>query len=70
MITGPMNTFQNISNTFFSLPEPKAQVSFSDQDLSVVRRCCCKLFTLSSSSKFRTIAYTHERILYGILTVE
>ena len=48
----------------FSSPEPKAQVSFSDQSLSVVRRrrrrrrwrwrCCwrCygKLFTFSSSS--------------------
>ena len=39
----------------FSSPEPKAQVSFSDQNLSVVRRrcrCCrCrKLFTFSSSS--------------------
>ena len=43
---------------FFSSPEPKAQVSFSDQNLSVVRRRCrrcrrrrCrKLFTFSSSS--------------------
>ena len=40
---------------FFSSPEPKAQLSFSDQNLSVVRRrrCCrrCrKLFTFSSSS--------------------
>ena len=40
----------------FSSPEPKAQVSFSDQNLSVVRRCsscswhCRKLFTFSSSS--------------------
>ena len=42
----------------FSSPEPKAQVSFSDQNLSVVRRrrCRCrrrrcrKLFTFSSSS--------------------
>ena len=45
----------------FSSPEPKAQVSFSDKNLSVVRRChrclCCrcrrcrrKLFTFSSSS--------------------
>ena len=38
----------------FSSPEPKAQVSFSDQNLSVVRRCrrrCCrKLFTFPSSS--------------------
>ena len=36
----------------FSSPEQKAQVSFSDQNLSFVR-CCCychKLFTLSSSS--------------------
>ena len=31
-----------------SSPEPKAQVSFSDQNLSVVRRR--KLFTFSSSS--------------------
>ena len=42
----------------FSSPEPKAQVSFSDHNLSVVRRrrrrrrwrCRCKLFTFSSSS--------------------
>ena len=42
----------------FSSPEPKAQVSFSDQNLSVVRRCRCrrrrwrchKLLTFSSSS--------------------
>ena len=39
----------------FSSPEPKSQVSTSDQKLSVVRRrrcCCCrrKLFTFSSSS--------------------
>ena len=43
----------------FSSPEPKAQVSFSDQSLSVVRRrrrrrrwrwrCYGKLFTFSSS---------------------
>ena len=48
----------NMGNTYvlslFSSPEPKAQVSFSDQNLSVVRhrrrRCCCqKLFTFSSS---------------------
>ena len=40
-------------NTNFSSPEPKAQASFSDQNLSVVRRCCCrcrKLFTFSYSS--------------------
>ena len=42
---------------FFSSPELKAQVSFSDQNLSVVRRrrCCCrrhcKLFTFSSSTE-------------------
>ena len=38
--------------SFFSSPEPKAQVSFSDQNLSVVRRCRLrrKLFTCSSSS--------------------
>ena len=38
----------------FSSPEPKAQVSFSDQNLSVVRRrrrrCRRKLFTFLSSS--------------------
>ena len=44
----------------FSSPEPKAQLSFSDQNLSIVSRChcfrccfrCCrcKLFTFSSSS--------------------
>ena len=41
----------------FRAPEPKAQVSLSDQNLSVARRCCyhchpcChKLFTFSSSS--------------------
>ena len=36
----------------FSSPEPKAQVSLSDDNLSVVRRCRCrrKLFTFSSSS--------------------
>ena len=45
-----------LPNTHFSSPEPKAQVSFSDQNLSVVRRRCrcrrrCrKLFTFSSSS--------------------
>ena len=44
------------SSEIFSSPEPKAQVSFSDQNLSVVRHCrCCrcrcrKLFTFSSSS--------------------
>mgnify|MGYP003690877341 CR=1 FL=1 len=41
---------------FISSPEPKAQVSFSDHNLSVVRRrhCrrwrCRKLYTVSSSS--------------------
>ena len=56
-----LNQFGNACNSFeifplFSSPEPKAQVSFSDQNLSVVRRCssCCwhcrKLFTFSSSS--------------------
>ena len=44
---------------FFSSPETKAQVSFSDQNLSVVCRRCChcprcwhwyELFTFSSSS--------------------
>ena len=50
-----MSFFQLV--IFFSSPEPKAQVSFSDQNLSVVRRRCrrrrcrCrKLFTFSSSS--------------------
>ena len=35
---------------FFSLPELKAQVSFSDQNISVVRHCCCcrKLITFFS----------------------
>ena len=47
---------ENVCKTFaFSSSEPKAQVSFSDQNLSVVRRCrCCrrcrKLSTFSSSS--------------------
>ena len=36
--------------TLFSSPEPKAQVSYSDQNLSIVRHRCCKLFRLSSSS--------------------
>ena len=53
----------------FSSPEPKAQVSFSDQNLSVVRRCrcCCrcrrKLFTVSSSSPRSTV-----KAAYGNLT--
>ena len=34
----------------FSSPELKVQVSFSDQNLSVVHCCCRKLFTFSSSS--------------------
>ena len=40
----------------FSSPERKAQMSFSDQNLSIVRHhrcrllCCYKLFTCSSSS--------------------
>ena len=38
------------SHDGFSLPEPKAQVSFSNQNLSVIRRCHRKLFTFSSSS--------------------
>ena len=46
-------------NLCFSSPEPKSQVSFSDQNLSVVRRCSFrrrsrwrsrKLFTFLSSS--------------------
>ena len=42
----------NKKKKVFSSPEPKAQVSFSDQNLSVVRRCRRrhKLFTFSSSS--------------------
>ena len=39
-------------DSFISLPETKAQVSFSDHNLSVVRRCRrwrCKLFTFLSS---------------------
>ena len=39
-----------MSTLIFSSPEPKAQVSLSDQNLSVVRRRCRKLFTFSSSS--------------------
>ena len=38
--------------TLFSSPEPKAQVSFSDHNLSVVCRCgrrWCKLFTFSTT---------------------
>ena len=46
---------QLIDSPTFSSPEPKAQVSSSDQNLSVVRRRCrrcrCrKLFIFSSSS--------------------
>ena len=48
------NIAVSVCSWVFSSPEPKAQVSFSDQNLSVVRpcRCCCrrKLFTFSSSS--------------------
>ena len=44
----------HVNQLVFSSPEPKAQVSFSDQNLSVVRRrcrCCFrKLFTFWSSS--------------------
>ena len=54
----------NFSDFFISSPEPKSQVSFSDQNLSVVRgrcrgrchpcwrRCCCcrELFIFSSFS--------------------
>ena len=49
----------NIIHVIISSPESKAQVNFSDQNLSVVRRCrrrrrCCrfrrKLFTFSSYS--------------------
>ena len=54
--TGPI--FNKVGTKYpwvmiISSPEPKAQVSFSDQNLSVVRRrCrrCCQLFTFSSSS--------------------
>ena len=41
---------------FFTSPKPKAQVSFSDQNVFVVRRrcrrrrCCRKVFTFSSLS--------------------
>ena len=34
-------SYITFTNTIFSLPEPKAQMSFSDQNLSVVRRCRC-----------------------------
>ena len=53
----PLFNKKIITAMLLSSPEPKAQVSFSDQNLSVVRRrCCCrcrryrKLFTFSSSS--------------------
>ena len=36
--------------TNLSSPEPKAQMSFSDWNLFVVRFCCRKLFTFASSS--------------------
>ena len=44
------------TSSLFISPEPKAQVNFSDRNLSVVRRphryCCrCKLFTLSFFSR-------------------
>ena len=39
-------------DAFFSSPELQEQVSFSDQNLSVVRHCCYrKLFTFSSFSQ-------------------
>ena len=38
----------------FSLPEPKAQVSFSDHNLSVVRRWRHILFIFSSSTESRS----------------
>ena len=43
--------FQDFFSFILSSPEPKAQVSLSDHNLSFVRcrRCCCKLFTFSSS---------------------
>ena len=51
------NDLQHFVNSLgFSSPQPKSQVSFSDQNLSIVcRRCrscslCRKLFTFSSSS--------------------
>ena len=34
----------------FSSPESKAQVSFSNKNLTVVRHRCCKLFTFSSTT--------------------
>ena len=46
------NFFMELLMLIISSPEPKAKVSFSDQNLSVVRRCCRrrrKLFTFSSS---------------------
>lgn len=40
-----------VVNVLFSSREPKAQISFSDQFLSVIcRRRCRKLFTLASFS--------------------
>ena len=35
------------SQTFLSSTDPKAQVSFSNRNLSVECRHCCKLFTFS-----------------------
>ena len=59
----------------FSSPEPNAQVSFSDHNLSVVRcRCCCrlghrcsccKLFTFSSSSPEPLYQPNLEKSLFG-----
>ena len=52
------SVFKTVCSPSNSLPKPKAQVSFSDQNLSVVRRCrychcrCYrKLFTFLSSSQ-------------------
>ena len=63
----------NMFLPFFSSPEPKAQVSFSDQNLSVVRRrrrcrrrCCRKLFTFSSSS-YEPLRQFHTILTQSIL---
>ena len=57
----------------FSSPEPKAQVSFSDKNLSVVSHCrrrgcwrCRKLFTFSSTGPISTELGTKHPWVMGI----
>ena len=57
----------------FSSPEPKAQVSFSEKNLSVVSRCrrrgcwrCRKLFTFSSTGPISTKVGTKHPWVKGI----